>query len=66
MKPCLEFIHGSTSRIDDVVAGLLALLRKGCVIGEEVTMQSRGSGAQRVTVVDVAPGLRCPISVIAA
>jgi hypothetical protein len=56
MKPCLEFVHGSTSRIDDLVAGLLALLRKACVPGEEVTTQSYTGGMQPATIVSLQPG----------
>jgi hypothetical protein len=54
--PCLEHIHGSTCRIDDLVASLLALLKRSCIIGEEVMVQVYGRGLQPSVVQCLKPG----------
>ena len=66
MRTCLEHVHGSTSRIDDLVAGLMMLLRKACVIGEEVMTQAYGGGLQPGTVLALQEGALLPFHVCVA
>lgn len=54
--PCLEHIHGSTSRIDDLVASLLALLKSACQVGEEVTVYAFSGHPESATVEQLSDG----------
>jgi hypothetical protein len=56
IKPCLEMIHGATTRLDELCSTILNFLRRNCVADELVQIQGSDGKEHNAIVKSAVPG----------